>query len=64
MALLGDRAWTLPGWLDRILPHISLEGEEGDAAGAGSEPTAAERPPEPEADGGRVLVGVDSDEPR
>jgi RND superfamily putative drug exporter len=28
MALLGDRAWGLPGWLDRILPSISLEGEE------------------------------------
>jgi RND superfamily putative drug exporter len=28
MALLGDRAWGLPGWLDRLLPQISLEGEE------------------------------------
>jgi putative drug exporter of the RND superfamily len=28
MALLGDRAWGLPGWLDRLLPRISLEGEE------------------------------------
>jgi RND superfamily putative drug exporter len=28
MALLGDRAWGLPGWLDRLLPNISLEGEE------------------------------------
>ncbi|MGK2936738.1 MAG: MMPL family transporter [Solirubrobacteraceae bacterium] len=29
--LLGDKAWWLPGWLDRILPNISLEGhlEEG-----------------------------------
>lgn len=24
--LLGDRAWWLPGWLDRILPRVSLEG--------------------------------------
>jgi RND superfamily putative drug exporter len=24
--LLGDRAWWLPGWLDRILPNVSLEG--------------------------------------
>jgi RND superfamily putative drug exporter len=24
--LLGDRAWWLPGWLDRILPDVSLEG--------------------------------------
>ncbi len=27
MTLLGDRAWTLPAWLDRRLPRISLEGE-------------------------------------
>ena len=26
VALLGDRAWSLPGWLDRVLPNISLEG--------------------------------------
>ncbi|MDA0184035.1 MMPL family transporter [Solirubrobacter phytolaccae] len=24
--LLGDRAWTLPRWLDRVLPNVSLEG--------------------------------------
>jgi putative drug exporter of the RND superfamily len=28
IALLGDRAWGLPRRLDRILPRISLEGEE------------------------------------
>jgi putative drug exporter of the RND superfamily len=28
IALLGDRAWGLPPWLDRVLPRISLEGEE------------------------------------
>jgi RND superfamily putative drug exporter len=27
MTLLGDRAWRLPAWLDRVLPRISLEGE-------------------------------------
>jgi RND superfamily putative drug exporter len=26
MALMGDRAWWLPKWLDRILPPISIEG--------------------------------------
>lgn len=26
VTLLGDRAWWLPGWLDRILPRVSLEG--------------------------------------
>jgi RND superfamily putative drug exporter len=24
--LLGDRAWWLPDWMDRVLPNISLEG--------------------------------------
>lgn len=24
--LLGDKAWWLPAWLDRILPNVSLEG--------------------------------------
>jgi RND superfamily putative drug exporter len=28
MVLLGKKAWWLPGWLDRILPHVSIEGEE------------------------------------
>ncbi len=29
MELLGDRNWWLPGWLDRILPDISVDGEQG-----------------------------------
>ena len=28
MTLFGKAAWWLPKWLDRILPHISIEGEE------------------------------------
>ena len=36
MTLLGEHAWTLPAWLDRVLPRISLEGELDDE----------ERPPE------------------
>jgi uncharacterized membrane protein YdfJ with MMPL/SSD domain len=27
MALLGDRAWSLPPWLDRHLPNLDVEGE-------------------------------------
>lgn len=27
MELLGDRNWWLPRWLDRIIPHVSVEGE-------------------------------------
>ena len=26
MELLGDRNWWLPGWLDRALPRINVEG--------------------------------------
>jgi RND superfamily putative drug exporter len=26
VTLLGDHAWWLPGWLDRLLPDVSLEG--------------------------------------
>ena len=28
MELLGDRNWWLPGWLDRLLPTIDIEGED------------------------------------
>ncbi|MFF0222698.1 MMPL family transporter [Streptomyces sp. NPDC004629] len=27
LALLGRRAWWLPGWLDRLLPNVDVEGE-------------------------------------
>ncbi|WP_105967936.1 MMPL family transporter [Streptomyces geranii] len=26
LALLGDKAWWLPGWLDRVLPRVDVEG--------------------------------------
>ncbi|MFI8529465.1 MMPL family transporter [Streptomyces aquilus] len=26
LALLGDKAWWLPKWLDRLLPHVDVEG--------------------------------------
>lgn len=28
--LLGEKAWWLPGWLDRILPNVDVEGESLD----------------------------------
>jgi putative drug exporter of the RND superfamily len=28
MVLLGRRAWWLPGWLGRLVPHVSIEGED------------------------------------
>ncbi|MFJ4671521.1 MMPL family transporter [Kitasatospora purpeofusca] len=27
MVLLGDGNWWLPGWLDRLLPHMDIEGD-------------------------------------
>ncbi|HLS48948.1 MAG TPA: MMPL family transporter [Actinomycetaceae bacterium] len=26
LSLLGDKAWWLPGWLDRLLPNVDVEG--------------------------------------
>jgi putative drug exporter of the RND superfamily len=28
MALMGDANWWMPRWLDRAIPHISIEGDE------------------------------------
>jgi len=39
MLVMGSRTWWLPRWLDRLLPHISVEG--GDHAPA---PPAAPAP--------------------
>ncbi len=30
MELLGDRNWWLPKWLDKLLPHINVEGHPSD----------------------------------
>ncbi len=27
MKLMGDANWWIPGWLDRLLPTIDIEGE-------------------------------------
>jgi len=32
MVLLGKRAWWLPRWMERFVPHISIEGEQFFAA--------------------------------
>jgi len=41
MELLGDRNWWLPGWLDRLLPHIDIEGQppNDDEITGGDQPT-------------------------
>jgi RND superfamily putative drug exporter len=42
MVLLGKRAWWLPRWMEKVIPHISIEGEEyfakRDAEAAGAAP--------------------------
>jgi RND superfamily putative drug exporter len=50
VTLLGDRAWWLPGWLDRLLPNVSLEGRREDR------PEAVDVEPEPEPEPEKVLV--------
>jgi RND superfamily putative drug exporter len=45
MELLGDRNWWIPRWLDRLLPHVDVEGEAQAASADGDsevlEPVAA-----------------------
>ena len=53
MSLLGKANWWLPGWLDRILPHLDLEG----APGASSTPDAPQ-PDAPEPQRERELTAV------
>ncbi|GMR02670.1 MAG: MMPL family transporter [Acidimicrobiia bacterium] len=50
MKLMGDANWWLPGWLDRLLPTIDIEGE------AGLPEPEMEADPEPEADHVEALV--------
>jgi putative drug exporter of the RND superfamily len=45
LALLGDKAWWLPRWLDRALPNVDVEGEalrkrlaDGSVGGSGDGP--------------------------
>jgi RND superfamily putative drug exporter len=52
MGLVGERAWWLPKWLDRILPNVDVEGESLgrylDAQGKGRPAQdAQQRQPEP-----------------
>ena len=62
MELLGDRNWWLPRWLDRILPHIDVEGRRppGDAERSSDEPPSRELEPTSQraATEGREDLGV------
>jgi RND superfamily putative drug exporter len=52
LALLGDKAWWVPKWLDRALPNVDVEGEGLRAMDEG--PDA----PDADPDGRKELVGV------
>jgi RND superfamily putative drug exporter len=51
MTLLGDKAWWLPPWLDRILPRLELDGERAPTdrpdEGARRRPSLPTGPPTP-----------------
>jgi RND superfamily putative drug exporter len=42
MELLGDKNWWMPKWLDRIIPHLDIEGSHP------ATPVPVEPQPEPE----------------
>ncbi len=46
MVLIGKRNWWLPAWLERVLPHMRIEGTAGRAAA--QEREAIDGPPVPE----------------
>ena len=50
MELLGDANWWLPRWLDRLLPHLDLEGAPGARARPGRGAGAGRRAPRAEPD--------------
>ncbi|HEV2974782.1 MAG TPA: MMPL family transporter [Solirubrobacteraceae bacterium] len=39
--LLGERTWSLPGWLDRVLPRVNIEGTVLPAQQDADEPSAS-----------------------
>ncbi|RKQ35292.1 MMPL family transporter [Kocuria tytonis] len=49
MRLLGEKAWWIPRWLDRILPHVDVEGESLARERAGSAGAVADSPEDDDA---------------
>ncbi|MEV8401255.1 MMPL family transporter [Streptomyces niveus] len=45
LAILGDKAWWLPRWLDRLLPRVDIEGAALTAPPADSQAEAERREP-------------------
>jgi RND superfamily putative drug exporter len=44
LSLLGRSAWWLPSWLDRLLPHVDVEGSSVAAAEPAAAPSESELP--------------------
>jgi len=47
MELLGDRNWWIPRWLDRVLPHVDIEGGHENTP-ATATPSAVDPGPDPD----------------
>jgi RND superfamily putative drug exporter len=42
MALMGDKCWWIPKWLDKILPHVNIEGGDFFEKQAATKPAPAQ----------------------
>ncbi|MFF5635963.1 MMPL family transporter [Streptomyces sp. NPDC012825] len=51
MALLGRRAWSMPRWLDRLLPDVDIEGARLPAAAPATAPYVEKKTPRRETAG-------------
>jgi hypothetical protein len=45
MKLMGDANWWIPGWLDRLLPSVDIEGPAGLPAPEMEPPSRSRRRP-------------------
>jgi hypothetical protein len=55
LMLFGEAAWWLPRWLDRLLPHIAIEGESDQPPAAPAGQPAGVQPP---GDDGGAALGI------
>jgi putative drug exporter of the RND superfamily len=46
--LFGDANWKIPAWLDRVLPHLNVEGQARPPVPAGDSGGSGGAYPEPE----------------
>ncbi|HET7349608.1 MAG TPA: hypothetical protein VFJ28_01580, partial [Marmoricola sp.] len=47
IAMMGEAAWWLPRWLDKLLPHVDIEGGGQEGGDAGRPAPVAPAPPGP-----------------